>query len=365
MSRARGRPFWIGDDYHLGPPAWRDERNVMGFKNLPGPAAVKVRQSNKMALKSLARCKDRHQRGKMFSLEHPWNSFLWYMKATVELAAMPGVRLATFSNCCFGGQRTKWTTMMTNSQKVYEALHWPHCTHNYGSRGYEPYYDDEGRVVFPTEEEAEYPPGLVEAYSKALKQEFTDSGMMTASVAEGRMGVISSQLDKYHRMDDPELKAAVVQRIYEMEKLLEQGKEHDAMRFLLRNGHYHGTDIRLCLENQGQREMIPYPAYRWLWRDVLSFKWKQEAHINELEAQALVAHTKRLLRELENQKLRFLVVVDSQVLFYAVGKGRSPSRRLNRILKRLSALVLLGDIYVLPVWTLSAWNYADIPSRRA
>lgn len=365
MSRARGRPFWIGDDYHLGPPALRDERNVMGFKHLTGAAAVKVRQSNKMALKSISRCRERHEKGKIFSLEHPWNSFLWYMKATIELAGLPGVRLATFSNCCFGGQRTKWTTVMTNSPKLYEALHWPHCNHNLGSRGYQPYYNAEGQVVFPTEEEAEYPEGMAIAYAKAIKEELADRGMMGQVEGEARLTAISTQLNKYHRMDDPELKIAMAQRILEIEKTLEQGKEHEAMRFLLRNGHYRGTDVRLSLLNGGQRELVPYPAYRWLWRDVLSFKWKQEAHINELEAQALVAHVKRLLREEDNQCLRFLVVVDSQVLFYAVGKGRSPSRRLNRILKRLSSLVLFGDIYVLPVWTLSAWNYADIPSRRA
>ena len=365
MSRARGRPFWIGNDYHLGPPALRDERNVMGFKGLTGASAVKVRQGNKMALKSIARCKSRHEKGKLFSLEHPLNSFLWYMKATVELAGMPGVRLATFSNCCFGGQRTKWTTVMTNSKKLYEALHWPHCQHAFSNQGYQPYYDEQGNIVFPTEEEAQYPEGLAQAYAKAIKEELSEAGMVPQGIEDARMATISSQLDKYHRMDDPELKAAMAQRIMEMERSLEQGKEHEALRFLLRNGHYRGTDIRLSLVNQGQRELIPYPAYRWLWRDVLSFRWKQEAHINELEAQALVAHVKRLLREKENQGRRFLVVLDSQVLYYAVGKGRSPSRRLNRILKRLSALVLFGDVYVLPVWTLSAWNYADIPSRRA
>ncbi len=365
MSRARGRPFWIGNDYHLGPPALRDERNVMGFKGLTGASAVKVRQGNKMALKSIARCKSRHEKGRLFSLEHPWNSFLWYMKATVELAGMPGVRLATFSNCCFGGQRTKWSTVMTNSKKLYEALHWPHCQHTFANQGYQPYYDEQGNIVFPTEEEAQYPEGLAQAYAKAIKEELSEAGIMPQGIEDARMTTISSQLDKYHRMDDPDLKAAMAQRIMEMERSLEQGKEHEALRFLLRNGHYRGTDIRLSLVNQGQRELIPYPAYRWLWRDVLSFRWKQEAHINELEAQALVAHVKRLLREKGNQGLRFLVVLDSQVLYYAVGKGRSPSRRLNRILKRLSALVLFGDVYVLPVWTLSAWNYADIPSRRA
>ena len=119
------------------------------------------------------------------------------------------------------------------------------------------------------------------------------------------------------------------------------------------------------VEHQSQREMVPYPAYRWLWRETLSFKWKQEAHINELETQALVAHVRRLLREEEVKQVRLMIVVDSQVLFYAIRKGRSPSKRLNRLLRRLSALQLMGDLYALPIWTLSAWNFADNPSRRA
>lgn len=114
-----------------------------------------------------------------------------------------------------------------------------------------------------------------------------------------------------------------------------------------------------------RKEMVPYPAYRWLWRDVLSFKWKHTGHINELEAQAFVAHVKRILRNASNFHTRHMIVVDSQVLYFALGKGRSPSRRLNRILKRVTALALMTDTYLFPIWTLSAWNHADNPSRRA
>ena len=123
--------------------------------------------------------------------------------------------------------------------------------------------------------------------------------------------------------------------------------------------------MRFAVEHQAQRELVPYPAYRWLWRDTLSYKWKQEAHINELETQAMIAHIRRMLTEPDVKQVRLMVIVDSQVLFYAVGKGRSPSKRINRLLRRLAALQLLGDIYVFPVWTLSAWNFADNPSRRA
>ena len=33
-------------------------------------------------------------------------------------------------------------------------------------QNYQPYFDSEGWVIYPTEEEAEYPPGMVEAYVK-------------------------------------------------------------------------------------------------------------------------------------------------------------------------------------------------------
>ena len=56
MSRARGKPFYIGGKFHRGPPALRDERHVMGFPNLKGQDAVKVRQGNKMAHASIKRC---------------------------------------------------------------------------------------------------------------------------------------------------------------------------------------------------------------------------------------------------------------------------------------------------------------------
>lgn len=35
--------------------------------------------------------------------------------AHVGLASRPGVRMAVFANCCFGGRRQKWTAVLTNS----------------------------------------------------------------------------------------------------------------------------------------------------------------------------------------------------------------------------------------------------------
>ena len=365
FSRRRGQPFWIGRRKFTGPPALRDESNIMGFPSLKGGDAVKVRHGNKMALRSIQRCVDLDNQNKVFSLEHPYGSFMWYMKSAIDLGKRPGVRMAVFSNCCHGGRRKKWTGVLTNSKRIYDELHRPQCPHT-GGESYDPYFGPDGYIVYPTEEEAEYPAELTQAYTKGLKAEFEARGFSKEESSEhGRKKAIREDLKKYHSTEEGLLKA-VTDKVVAWEQEMRPGNERNNLMNLLRQGHYRGTDIRTVLEYNGERRMVPYPALRWVWREVLSYKWKHDGdHINVLEAQALFTHLRRISRESQNHHARSFVVVDSQVLFYAVGKGRSPSLRLNRVLRRLMALCLAADMLVLPIWTISAWNWADKPSRRA
>ena len=240
--------------------------------------------------------------------------------------------MATFSNCCHGGKRQKWTSILTNSREVFEALNKEECEHT-DTASYQPYYDDGGVLRFPTEEEAEYPAELCAKYAQAVRKDLQNAQLLVDAKEEARVQQISSQLDKYHRMTNPNLKEAIARRVAELERPLVNGNEQASLAELLRHGHYRGTDVRLFVEFNDRNGLVPYPAYRWLWRDVLSFKWKHSSHINEFEAQALVAHLKRILRDASNFGSRHMFIVDSQVLYFALGKGRSPSRRLNRILK--------------------------------
>ena len=363
MSRARGKPFKIRGKWVSGPPALRDANNVLGFKNLTGQNAVRVRQGNRMALRSVDRCAQLDDDGKIFTLEHPWRSWLWYMRKTVELASRPGVYMAVFANCCHGGRRQKWTAVLTNSEEVFEELHRPECSHGV-TDDFTPYEDQQGYIVFPTEEEAEYPEGMCQAIARGLRKACERRDWFPP-MDEHRVKQLCNELGKYSRFEDESLKLKVAHRIYELESNLVTGYEEEALQDLLRHGHYRGTDIRLFVEHNNVRELVPYPAYRWLWRDTLSFRWKNEGHINELEGQALIAHVRRLLREPGVKHLRMFIVVDSQVLYFSMGKGRSPSKRLNKLLKRLACLCLMADLYIFGIWTLSAWNHADIPSRRA
>ena len=85
--------------------------------------------------------------------------------------------------------------------------------------------------------------------------------------------------------------------------------------------------------------------------------WKVEGHINELEMNAFAVFLKRRSRTVGKQHTKFFHVLDSMVCRGALAKGRSSSRRLNRVLRRCSALLLAMDgycylLYVSPTRTI-------------
>ncbi len=61
--------------------------------------------------------------------------------------------------------------------------------------------------------------------------------------------------------------------------------------------------------------------------------------------------------------VRFLHVTDSQVVLAVMAKGRSSSKQLNWLLRRVAALNLVADVTPSYVFVSSADNPADAPSR--
>ena len=61
--------------------------------------------------------------------------------------------------------------------------------------------------------------------------------------------------------------------------------------------------------------------------------------------------------------VRFFHIFDSKVAAAVAAKGRSSAKVLNRPLRRFAAFAVAANIYVLTLWTISAWNYADAASR--
>ena len=144
------------------------------------------------------------------------------------------------------------------------------------------------------------------------------------------------------------------------------GHEEDHVKRLTRQVGLRGSGLRIWVPATAvEREVhVPYPAFRWLWRTVMAYRWTAGQHINILEVTAVLTEFRRRLRNPENIHIRFLNIVDSLVTYYAVTKGRSGSKRMNRALRRIMALNLASKSSMMILWTLSKWNYADIASRK-
>ena len=164
---------------------------------------------------------------------------------------------------------------------------------------------------------------------------------------------------------NPRLASEAARTIMEVMGGMTKGQEKEHLKTMLRHVCLRGTDIKLMStpESGSQSVMSPYPAFKWAWKVRLSFAWRQEQHINVLEVSAFLVEFRRRTRQVHQLGTRFFNVTDSQVMFHCLSKGRSSSPRLNRLLRRVNALSLMGDVLPVHLWTISKWNFADKPSR--
>ena len=101
------------------------------------------------------------------------------------------------------------------------------------------------------------------------------------------------------------------------------------------------------------------------WRTVVSYKFRfEETRIVLLEARALLTGLRWLASDPQYFGRRIIFFLDSQSLLGAVVKGRSSSRRLNRLCRRFAAIFLSTQIKPYFLWVASSLNPADAPSRR-
>ena len=157
---------------------------------------------------------------------------------------------------------------------------------------------------------------------------------------------------------------------HELETLLQgmqQGQEQHHLQHMVRLADHRGADVQLWSQEVlgAIRQRCPYPAFKWAWKSTQAYPWTSDGdvHINIL---GVLAFFNFLLHETESTRFtskRFLHVFDSQVAAAVTAKGRSSSIQLNKILLRVSGVVLAADLYPLAVWTLSHWNFSDVPSR--
>ena len=157
----------------------------------------------------------------------------------------------------------------------------------------------------------------------------------------------------------------VLAEVTHMIESLERGEEDGHLRRLVQFADANGSDVRLDTQVllEGSRQVAPYPAFIWEWRPCQSYAWDQTQHINILEFNAFLNYYRSISTSLSAHSKRMVHILDSRVCSCVLAKGRSSSKMLNRSLRRFAALSLAMDSYVVPLWTISGWNFCDAGSR--
>lgn len=99
------------------------------------------------------------------------------------------------------------------------------------------------------------------------------------------------------------------------------------------------------------------------WKTAVAHKWKYPKHIHILEGEALILGLRWWCRTQNNLGSRVPVFIDNQTLISAITKGRSSSKSLQHICRKVAALCLAGNIKLIEGWVPSEQNPADAPSR--
>ena len=258
------------------------------------------------------------------------------------------------------------SALVHNCPALHAALHQDSCPGHAELAEYKVREREDGTLQFDTEEEGAYPEGFNAAYAAVVKHVFNELGCKILPAAPADHGAwVRAELSKSTaRLAQAATSSEGAETLLELMASMRPGAEAAHMADLLRLADHRGTQVRIDQQCAlVSRQHFPYPAILWNWATVQSYPWVHGNHINALEMLAFLNY----LRSKSNQRvlhgLRWLHIFDSLVSTAAVAKGRSSSKRLNRICRKIAAQVLGMDIYPASLWTISRWMYADAASR--
>ena len=101
----------------------------------------------------------------------------------------------------------------------------------------------------------------------------------------------------------------------------------------------------------------------WKWEPVFAQQWKRKGHINVLELEALLLSVKHQVERFKMSNCRIFHISDSYVTISVVSKGPSSSQQLQRVMKRLAAILLAHGLFLIVAHVESTENPTDHSSR--
>ena len=134
-----------------------------------------------------------------------------------------------------------------------------------------------------------------------------------------------------------------------------------------------GSDVLL---HAGTEPVLPtdrlrntMPVRMWRWEPICGWQWREpkahasSEHINRLEMRAALTAIKWRIQRQGLRGRRFLHLLDSLVSLQILNKGRTSSRKLESIVRRISAWILCSGNHVFLGYVDTKLNPADRPSR--
>ena len=144
------------------------------------------------------------------------------------------------------------------------------------------------------------------------------------------------------------------------------GTVSELNRLLLARTNHTGSDVRIAtgtILNPKAHPRQSVEADWWEWLPSFKVRWKIKQHINVLELRSILLAMQYHINHLGAYNMRVFHVTDSYVCMSIISKGRSGSVQMNRVLKRLNALLLAHGMYVVLGHVESTMNPTDGASR--
>ena len=157
------------------PVPLRDRNYPRGFPWLSESNRVKVDLANAIYDYCSAYIKRCLLRGTLFALENPRGSWLWSLEEFAALLKDERVFIVDFQACMHGGERPKWTRLITNCRELQDLALECDGAHQHAPWGVQK--TATGVWNFRTSEEAEYPRLLCQRVADKVAQAAATAGL--------------------------------------------------------------------------------------------------------------------------------------------------------------------------------------------
>lgn len=140
----------------------------------------------------------------------------------------------------------------------------------------------------------------------------------------------------------------------------------DLNRLLISRTNHTGSDVRIStgeVLNPRAHPRQGVEASWWQWEPVFRVRWKHCEHINLLELRSIFLSLKFLTTHQNCINMRVCHITDSYVCMSILGKGRTGSKQLAAILKKVNALLLAHGLQLILGHVESTQNPTDGASR--